>query len=97
MKDLLNYIVTSIVTKPEAVAIDEENDNGNVNLYLTVDPSDMGIVIGKGGQTIRSIRKLLTVRAIAENVRVNLQLSDPQTQTTEEETQESEPSEKINE
>ena len=81
MKDLLNYIVTSIVTKPEEVAIDEENDNGNVNLYLTVNPDDMGIVIGKGGQTIRSIRKLLTVRAIAENVRVNLQLNDPQAQS----------------
>ncbi len=87
MKDLLNYIVTSIVTKPEAVLIDEENDNGNVNLYLTVDPTDMGIVIGKGGQTIRSIRKLLTVRAIAENVRVNLQLNDPQAPVAGEEPQ----------
>lgn len=84
MKDLLNYIVTSIVTKPEEVAIDEQNDNGNVTYLLTVDPSDMGIVIGKGGQTIRSIRKLLTVRAIAENVRVNLQLSEPQGQTPQE-------------
>ena len=81
MKDLLNYIVTSIVTKPEEVAIDEENDNGNVNIYLTVNPDDMGIVIGKGGQTIRSIGNVLTVRAIAENVTVNLQLNDPQAQS----------------
>ena len=77
MKDLLNYIVTSIVTKPQAVKIDEENQEGNINLNLTVDPTDMGLVIGKGGQTIRAIRKLLTVRAIAENVRVNLQLAEP--------------------
>lgn len=77
MKDLLEFIVTNLVSKPEAVKIDEQTENGNVNLNLTVDPSDMGLVIGKGGQTIRAIRKLLTVRAIAENVRVNLQLTEP--------------------
>lgn len=83
MKDLLNYIVTNLVTKPEAVLIDEQNSDGNVDLMLTVDPSDMGLIIGKGGQTIRAIRKLLTVRAIAENVRVNLQLSEPAGQNPE--------------
>lgn len=77
MKDLLNFIVTSLVTKPESVAIDEQSEAGNVNLNLTVDPSDMGLIIGKNGQTIRAIRKLLTVRAIAENVRINLQLTEP--------------------
>lgn len=77
MKDLLNFIVTSLVTKPEAVEIEERNEEGNLDLSLKVDPSDMGLIIGKGGQTIRSIRKLLTVRAIAENVRVNLQLAEP--------------------
>lgn len=76
MKDLLEFIVTNLVSKPEAVSIDEQNDGSNVNLILTVDPSDMGMVIGKGGQTIRAIRKLLTVRAIAENVRVTLQLAE---------------------
>ncbi len=77
MKDLLNFIVTSLVTKPAAVLVDEQKEEGSVNLMLTVDSSDMGIIIGKGGQTIRAIRKLLTVRAIAENIRVNLQLAEP--------------------
>lgn len=77
MKDLLSFIISNLVSKPEAIKIDEQRSNGEVNLTLSVDPSDMGLVIGKGGQTIRSIRKLLTVRAIAENVRVNLQLIEP--------------------
>ncbi len=77
MQELLNFIVTSLVTKPEVVSIDEQIEEGTVNLNLTVDSSDMGIIIGKSGQTIRAIRKLLTVRAIAENVRVNLQLVEP--------------------
>lgn len=77
MKDLLNYIITSLVTKPDAVEISEQRQNGNLDLILKVDPADMGLIIGKSGQTIRSIRKLLTVRAIAENVRVNLTLAEP--------------------
>ncbi len=81
MKDLLNFIVTNLVTKPEAVSIDEQSEEGNVNLNLTVDPQDMGLIIGKSGQTIRAIRKLLTVRAIAENVRINIQLVEPATST----------------
>lgn len=77
MKDLLEFIVTNLVTKPEAIQIDEQNQNGEINLSLTVDPQDMGLIIGKGGQTIKAIRKLLIVRAMAENVRVNLQLVEP--------------------
>ena len=81
MKDLLELIVKSLVTKPEAVSIEEKSADGNVDLNLIVGPSDMGLIIGKSGQTIRAIRKLLTVRAIAENVRVNLQLAEPATPT----------------
>ena len=77
MKDLLNYIVSNLVTKPKAVSVDEQTEGTDISFTLTVDPEDMGLIIGKGGQTIRAIRKLLTVRAIAENVRVNLQLSEP--------------------
>lgn len=77
MRDLLSYIVNSLVTKPDAVSIDEQNSEGIVEVVLKVDPSDMGLVIGKSGQTIRAIRKLLTVRAIAENVKINLTLAEP--------------------
>lgn len=77
MKELLEFIVKSLVSKPDSVLIDEAKDGTDITFTLTVDPEDMGLIIGKGGQTIRSIRKLLTVRAIAENVRVNLQLNDP--------------------
>ncbi len=76
MKDLLEYIVKNFVSNPEAVNIEENIQDNTVNLSLRVAPEDMGMVIGKGGQTIHAIRKLLTVRAIAENIRVNLQLEE---------------------
>lgn len=76
MKDLLEYLVKSIVNKPDGVRTSEDTSDGSVNLKLTVDPEDMGIIIGKSGQTIRAIRKLLIARAMAENknIRVNLEL-----------------------
>lgn len=77
MRDLLEYLVKNLVGQPEAVKIDEETSDNMVSFNLIVAPEDMGMVIGKGGQTIKSIRRLLITRAMAENqnllVRVNLQ------------------------
>lgn len=77
MKDLVEYIVKQIVNHPEEVVVEETSDNGAISLTLTVNPEDMGMVIGKSGQTIKSIRKLLISKAIVDNVRVNLALSEP--------------------
>lgn len=88
MKDLLEYIVKNLVTNPDAVSISEQTNEGEVNFILDVDPLDMGIVIGKGGQTIKSIRRLLSVRAMAENVRVNLQLTETAERQTKEASEE---------
>ncbi len=77
MKDLIEYIVKNFVTKPDSVNIEESAVETDVTLKLTVDPEDMGLVIGKQGQTIKALRRVLTVRAMADNVRVNLQLFDP--------------------
>ncbi|OGE30604.1 hypothetical protein A2631_03545 [Candidatus Daviesbacteria bacterium RIFCSPHIGHO2_01_FULL_44_29] len=76
MQELVEYIVKSLVTNPEAVVVSEQSEDGNVQLSLRVDPQDMGLVIGKGGQMIKAIRKLLTVRAMADNVRVSLYLEE---------------------
>lgn len=81
MKDLIEYIVKQLVNNPDDVAVDENIEEGGiVNLTLSVNPEDMGIVIGKGGQTIKALRKFLTIRAVVDSVRVNLQLYDPQAQ-----------------
>lgn len=96
MRDLLDYIVKQIVSNPDQVNIEESTDGGQVNLALKVDPDDMGVVIGKGGQTIKAIRKLLAVRAMSDNVRINVQLvetgtkSEPEISENSEETKVSE-------
>ncbi len=78
MKDLVEYIVKNLVTVPDAVSVTETNSEDGVNLLLKVDPSDMGLVIGKSGQTIKAIRRLVLIRAMTDNIRVNLELEDPE-------------------
>lgn len=81
MKDLLEYIVKNLVTKPEEVEINEEIIDLTAHYTVKVSPPDAGLVIGKSGQTIRAIRKILICRALAENqgLRVVLNLKDNQT------------------
>lgn len=83
MQDLLEYIVKNLTKKPEDIEIEEVIDGNFANLKLKVNQEDMGIVIGKSGQTIKAIRKLLVSRAMADNnnLRVNLELIDQNPQT----------------
>lgn len=78
MRELLEYLIKSLVSKPETVQIEEEGGEGAINFKLTVAPEDMGLVIGKSGQTIRAIRRLLSARAMAEgsNLRVFVNLNE---------------------
>ncbi|KKS13485.1 hypothetical protein A2617_00585 [Candidatus Daviesbacteria bacterium RIFOXYD1_FULL_41_10] len=78
MKDLLEYLVKNLVSKPDEVRVEEQQGEGMVNFILTVAPDDMGIIIGKMGQTIKAIRKVLVARAMAENqnIRVNVSLNE---------------------
>jgi len=77
MRDLLEYLVKNIVEQPEAVEIEKtETEGGFVNLKLSVASEDMGMVIGKGGRIIRALRNLVRVKAIKENKRVNVELTE---------------------
>ncbi len=77
MKNLLEYLVKNIVEQSEAVKIEEiVTPEGLVNLQITVAPEDMGMVIGKGGRIIRALRNLVRVKAIKENKRVNVELTE---------------------
>lgn len=76
MKDLLEFLVKKIVKNIEAVKIEETEQDGIVMLNLTVDPEEAGLVIGKGGRTIKSLRSILRVIAIKEGKRVEIKLAN---------------------
>ncbi len=77
MKDFAEYLLKQIVKNEDAVAVEEEKTPEGVTIRMTVHPEDMGLVIGRGGKTIRSLRALLKAKAIRENIRVNVELTEP--------------------
>ncbi|MGB5924917.1 MAG: KH domain-containing protein [Dehalococcoidia bacterium] len=74
MKDLLEYIVKSIVAEPDAVKISEENSDEGLLIKLEVAPDDKGRVIGRQGRVAQALRTLLRVKAAKDNTRVRLEI-----------------------
>ncbi len=77
-KAFLETIVRNIVSNPEGVMVDRTVDERGVLLTLKIDPSDMGYVIGRKGQTAQAIRTLLKIVGAKNNSRVNLKIYDPE-------------------
>lgn len=73
MKDLLDYILASLIDK-KYYEIEESIDGDNVRFGLQVDPEYIGMIIGKGGKTVRSIRNILRIKAVLENKGVFLEV-----------------------
>ena len=76
MKELLEYIARELVENPDAVEVNEVHDDRGILLQLTVDPEDMGKVIGKGGRTARAIRQVVKAAAIREGVHSAVEIVD---------------------
>ena len=74
----LEYVIKAIVGNPDAVKTERIIDERGVLLTLDVDPSDMGYVIGRQGQTARAVRTLLKIVGAKENARVNLKINEPE-------------------
>lgn len=73
----IEYVVKQLVENPEGVSIDRTVDEMGVLIQLTVDPKDMGRVIGKEGRTAKALRTLLRVMGAKNNARVNLKIMEP--------------------
>lgn len=74
----VEYVVKALVTNPDAVSVKRTVDDMGVLLELSVDPADMGKVIGKAGATAKSIRTLLRVLGAKSDERVNLKIVEPE-------------------
>ena len=74
MKDLLEYIIKSIVAEPDEVKITEENSDEGLLIKLEVASDDKGRVIGRQGRVAQALRTLLRVKAAREDTRVRLEI-----------------------
>jgi predicted RNA-binding protein YlqC (UPF0109 family) len=75
MKKLLEFILTNIADGKK-FEIEETEEENKILLSINADPSLIGIIIGKGGKTIRNIRKIVSIKATLEQKLVNIAVNE---------------------
>ncbi len=80
-KEFVEYVVKALVNNPQDVKVERTTDEMGVLLTLHVNPADMGYVIGRQGQTARSLRTLLNIVGAKIHARVNLKIYEPEGST----------------
>lgn len=73
-KELVEYIVKSLVDNKEQVEITEENTQDTTVIKVKVAVEDMGRIIGKEGRIIKSIREIVRAYSAKEHKRVSIDI-----------------------
>ena len=73
-QQFVEYVVKSLVEHPDDVVVDRVIDEKGVLLTLTVNPEDLGRVIGRRGSTAQSLRTLLRALGTKNSARYNLKV-----------------------
>ena len=76
MKELLTYIVQSLVEKPDEVSVTEHETGGETGFEVRVAPGDMGKVIGRQGRIAKEIRTLIRSYAQRTGVKASVDIVD---------------------
>ena len=74
MKEIVEIIARSLVENPDAVVVDEKDEDGMTVLELHVAQEDMGKVIGKQGRIARAMRTVVKAAATRENKKVSVEI-----------------------
>lgn len=77
-QEFLEYVIKALVDNPDQVKVARSVDEMGVLLTLEVGAADMGKIIGRQGNTAKSIRTLLRVVGMKNNSRVNLKINEPE-------------------
>lgn len=80
-QEFLEYVVRSIVDRPDDVTVTRTVDSMGVLLTLKVHLEDMGQVVGKQGDTARATRTLLRIVGLKNSSRVHLKIEEPEGST----------------
>lgn len=71
---LIEFIAASLVDNPDDVVVRQHEDSRSIQVEIIVAESDMGRIIGKGGNVINSMRAILSVLAAKQGKRVSLEI-----------------------
>lgn len=73
----LTNLLTPILHQPEALVITHSTDDRGVLLAVDLHPDDMGLVIGRKGETAKAIRNLVRIVGMKNNARVSIKINEP--------------------
>ena len=76
MTELLEFLVKALVEEPEAVVVEELEEDGDLVYEITVADDDLGRVIGKGGRVANAIRTVAKAAAVRLDRRVIVDILD---------------------
>jgi predicted RNA-binding protein YlqC (UPF0109 family) len=74
MKELIEYIASSLVSNPEAVEVTETEEGGRTVFRLQVAQEDKGKVIGRQGRVAQAMRTILRVAAVKNGSQATLEI-----------------------
>ena len=64
MSEFITVLLRNLVDKPDKVKVREQKEGNKIAFFATVDPGDMGRVIGRKGHTISAIRSIVKLCGI---------------------------------
>ena len=76
MTELLEFLVRALVEDPEAVVVEEVEEEGDLVYEISVAEDDLGRVIGKGGRVANAIRTIAKAAAVMLDRRVIVEILD---------------------
>jgi uncharacterized protein len=76
MTDLLEFLTRALVEEPDAVSVEEFEEDGDLVYEITVAEADLGRVIGKGGRVANAIRAIAKAAAVRLERRVIVDILD---------------------
>ena len=76
MTELLEFLTRALVEDPDAVAVEELEEDGDLVYEITVADEDLGRVIGKGGRVANAIRTIAKAGAVRMDRRVIVDILD---------------------
>lgn len=76
MIELIKYVVGSFAEKTDEVKYDIVEDGNNVNVTVTLSPSDMGKVIGRQGKIAKALRTLVHAGSQKENKKYTIEIRE---------------------
>jgi uncharacterized protein len=72
--ELVEYLARRLVENPDAVSVDEVEEDGALVIRLRVATEDLGRVIGRGGRIARALRTLVRAGGAHGDRRVLLEI-----------------------